>query len=410
MAAGPTNLGPLPAGDRNDDLQQLSIAALCKSLPVERFQYRDERENDKGIDGSLELKIDGRFTDFRAVVQVKGTDDATVNTDESVSLRVNASNLNYLLNGPCPFYVLWIAPRDELRYTWARDEARRLQQENPEWMQQQTVTLRFTRVIAPPEWDAIFDRILGEGRLHRQTHDILARAAVAEPVVVGIDSASLAVTDPDEVYKTLRTSGMAIVAAGYASYALDQSRLLSPARAEEARLQLVFGYARYLLGEYFTARGHVARTQLGEGNLSPLDQYFRQALQLACDYQLGRIDAAAFRQAQERLESVAPPALASQLRLDRLRLEHLRGRGDTRRGSLIRELQEVSGQIESDADTAASTKLQARLVRLYAQAMETGFGYLHEITRLRMRQDMGLSTRPWLSSAFLLSAEPRTQR
>lgn len=49
------NLGPLPGHDRYAQNEELSIRALRDALPVDRFVYRDERTNDEGIDGSIEL-------------------------------------------------------------------------------------------------------------------------------------------------------------------------------------------------------------------------------------------------------------------------------------------------------------------------------------------------------------------
>ena len=45
----PDSLGPLPKGDRGDDLQQQSLLALRNALPTELFLPRDERVDDKGV-------------------------------------------------------------------------------------------------------------------------------------------------------------------------------------------------------------------------------------------------------------------------------------------------------------------------------------------------------------------------
>ena len=52
------NMGPLPEGDRQDTLQQLSLKAIQNFLPVGMFLFRDERADDKGVDGALEVKIE----------------------------------------------------------------------------------------------------------------------------------------------------------------------------------------------------------------------------------------------------------------------------------------------------------------------------------------------------------------
>src|SRR5262245_48529639 len=99
------DLGPLPKGDRQDTLQQLSIKAFRNLLPEDQFLFRDERVDDKGVDGALEVKVDGCFTNCRAQVQLKSTDadpakKGDFNSDGSYSLSIDKANLNYLLNGP----------------------------------------------------------------------------------------------------------------------------------------------------------------------------------------------------------------------------------------------------------------------------------------------------------------------
>ena len=123
--------GPYPKEDRPDELQQGSLLALKNALPGQLFLVRDERVDDKGVDLSLELKHDGSFLNIRGQLQMKGTDKQELNADGSFSYPVKTSNLHYLLNGLSPLYVVWIEPRNELRFVWARDEARRLHQENP---------------------------------------------------------------------------------------------------------------------------------------------------------------------------------------------------------------------------------------------------------------------------------------
>lgn len=43
------DFGPLPEGDRQDTLQQLSLKALRNALPEGKFLFRDERADDKGV-------------------------------------------------------------------------------------------------------------------------------------------------------------------------------------------------------------------------------------------------------------------------------------------------------------------------------------------------------------------------
>jgi hypothetical protein len=68
MNASRDDDGPYPIGDRQDILEQLSLKALRTHLPEDRFLFRVERADDKGVDGVLEAKVEVR-------VPKKGGDD-----------------------------------------------------------------------------------------------------------------------------------------------------------------------------------------------------------------------------------------------------------------------------------------------------------------------------------------------
>ena len=139
------DLGPLPESDDNSVLQAESFKALENALPADRFVLHPEPPPDAGVDWCVELRIGGRYTGMKAHIQVKATGDPKYNTDGSVSYSADVSNINYLLSGSSPLYVVYLAEERELRYAWVRDEVKRIQKENPDWKGQKTVTLRFTR-------------------------------------------------------------------------------------------------------------------------------------------------------------------------------------------------------------------------------------------------------------------------
>jgi len=161
----------LPQSDRPEELEELSFLAFKNALPEDRFCFRDERGNkDKGVDASIELKEGRSYLNFRAQIQLKGTDSLNANSDGSVPISVNVSNLNYLLNAHSALYVLYIAPHDELRFVWARDEQRRLDSINTEWDNQKTVTLLFKDLLTSEEFDLIYERIFREAEISRNAH------------------------------------------------------------------------------------------------------------------------------------------------------------------------------------------------------------------------------------------------
>src|SRR5690242_19287825 len=131
------SLGPLPTVDTDHVLQEESIRALRAALPAAEYIFRDERVDDYGVDGSIEVVVDRRATNLRAQVQLKGRSNTSTKVNVAVSVQVSTANLNYLLNGPCPLYVLYRPEAPELRFALARDEWARIERENPAWREQQ---------------------------------------------------------------------------------------------------------------------------------------------------------------------------------------------------------------------------------------------------------------------------------
>ena len=373
-----SNSGPYPQSDRNDELEDLSFRAFQNILPVQRFVFRDERGKDKGVDASLELKIDSGFTNLRGQVQLKGTGSEEVNADGSVSVQVKTRNLIYLINGPSPIYVLYVAPRNELRFLWAREEYNRLNQENPDWRQQETITLRFQHILTPDALDQIHDQIRREAQLYRRINDILGRASNSERVVTAIDPTTLANTDPNEVYQLLLTSGATIVAAGYALQVKDLAGFLNPDAARTPRIQLIRAYAEYALGRYQFALGHAAEASLHLGELSAEDQQFLTFIRDACEYQAGRLS---LSELAERIDARINRGTGGAPVIERLNQKRvaLLGEPDVeRRAVLLTEFRVVVGEILS-LDVAEPFKLLARLLLAEAEGHQSIFTSYFEI-------------------------------
>jgi hypothetical protein len=62
---------PLPKADSQSQQERKSIVSFQSFLPEDRFVFRDERITDAGVDGSLEILIEGSYTNMRAQVQLK---------------------------------------------------------------------------------------------------------------------------------------------------------------------------------------------------------------------------------------------------------------------------------------------------------------------------------------------------
>jgi tetratricopeptide (TPR) repeat protein len=348
------DMGPLPQSDRNHELQTLSVNALKAALPVERFITRDERIEDYGVDLSLELRINRRPANLRAQVQMKGTDEVDLNLDGSASLSVRTSNLNYLLNGVSPLYILYIAPRNELRFTWGREEQRRLVQDNPQWMQQTWVTLRFHNLLTAQALEDIYERIRREARLQRSIHDRLAEASLTEDIIIGIDPQTLAASDPEQINAALLTAGITLVSSGFSAEVLEAVHHLNFQAARAPRIQIICAYAHYTQGRYDLAIGHLREATLRHNQLTPDDQEFTTFLRGACDYQSGRITLTEYSERHRAWSEAGSETYALAHRLDSLRYELLAELNPIRRDELTAQVQIVAADILARSDISSA--------------------------------------------------------
>lgn len=366
-----SQLGPLPKYDENANLQSESFKALQKLLfGIDAFVFRDERIEDYGVDFSLELKLSGRVTNFRAQVQMKGSQDVTATQAGYIPLQVATANLNYLLSGPSPLYFLWDAQKDEFWYVWAQAENRRLMQENPLWRQQDSITLQFSDRLRKDTVPSIVERILQEGRLHREIRDRLARATEGEQVFIRIDADSLSITDSNMATSLLLASGTAIVAAGYPQQVLELLRLVEPLKLDLARMQLTAGYAEYMTGKHWQALGHIRRALARSKELSTRDDTFLQTLKDACEFHAGIIDSTEYQQRATERAGALTGLEALEAREEALYYRCVSATDLGKRSQEAKNLRAVTEQILNHPDAVSAVKLNSRLLLLYVEGVE----------------------------------------
>jgi hypothetical protein len=366
-----SQLGPLPQSDEKARLQRESIKALSRLLAgLNNLVLRDERIEDYGVDGSFELNVAGLMTNFRAQVQMKSSAHVKVTEDGYIPLVVATSNLNYLLNGSSPIYVLWDEQKDEFWYVWAQEENRRLLSENPSWKQQDSITLHFFERFTPETVPSIIQRVLQEGRQHRAIRDRLARATEGEQVFLRIDADSLQITDASMATNLLLVSGTAIVASGYPQQVLELMRIVEPSTRDLPRLQLTIGYAEYMLGNYWEAIGYIRKAMARAPELFERDRAFLQNVKDASELRLGLIDPETYEQRTNEHAETSTGLEALEARQDALYRRCVRSTDLAQRSELAKELRVITERILDEPQAPRSIKLNARLLLLYVDGVE----------------------------------------
>jgi Domain of unknown function (DUF4365) len=283
----------LPKSDRNERLERLSRKALDAILPVEKFLQRQEY-SDKGIDSSIEV-IDGNedFTNFRAQIQLKGTCSSKINKDGSVSYSIKTSNLEYLWNNLISIYVLFIEPRNELRFVWLKDEIKRLDEQKPNWKNQKEVVIKFTQILNEETLEQIHKQIIKESSLHKKIKETLTKIS-NKNLKFEIDSVNLNVTDPNEAKNILDLYGNELLNSGYERFVLEKYNLLTDDNKKRVEFLLLKARAEGLSGEYRASLDTLAIINLTNDELSPVEKFNFESIENHSNWQLGEINTEQF--------------------------------------------------------------------------------------------------------------------
>ncbi len=381
-----SDLGPLPSGSREMDIERLGVRAIKNTLIpfVQELRYRDERADDTGVDLSLEVLVNGRPTNLRSHVQLKSTDHPSFRSDGTVALPVKTSNLNYLLNGPSPMYILYLAKQDELRYVWAGDERKRIEAINPAWSNQKTITLRFVDTLTPAAINSVRQRVLREGRFVRKIHEELVRAPVDECLTISLDTNSLEIIDDSEAARTLMESGLTLVSAGKSKQVSARARRLPPQSQREPRVHVVVAYADYMQGKYHSALAHIGEALLHQNELSRNDRDFLLTLKNVCDYRTGRLTQSEYLTKQEILSSKLGGPSRLYHRLEEIRYRTATVCGVDEKKTLFEELYQLVAETLADDAISKGQKLQARLHELQFRSWEVQMKALQVAAQMRL--------------------------
>ena len=343
--------------------------ALERRLNPNVFVVRRTAYIDAGVDATVELRIHGEYTNMFSQVQIKSCAKAKVNRDGSISYPIEVSNLNYILNGPSPLYMLFIKERKEVRYIWARDERNRIEKNNTNWKDQDTITIHFREVLDKDSRRKIAARIQREARIERQVRDTLSRTSLVEDVSITINQETQFVSDPDVIKDILLHSGITLVSSGHARLVVELIERLSPADKRRARISLVHAYAEYLRSRYAAATALLMDASAGTAELSAADQEFLTFLQDACDLQEGRISLEEFgrREREAATKGSTHYALSRRLHFQR---EMLIASLDERKWkAILPTLRQTTAAILESPDCSQLLKIQAKIALMHGEGV-----------------------------------------
>jgi hypothetical protein len=306
---------------------------------------------------------------LRSNVQLKSIDNANEKLDGSISVSVDTSNLNYVLNGASPLYILYVVPTKQLRFAWASDERIRIEAEKPNWQVQGSVTLRFADVLDPTALTAIFARVKREGMGLREFKDRMASAALGETITVEIREESFKAVSTEETFDFITANGINSVAMGFSQQVIEKIGLLQEDKSKHPKIQLIRAYAHFSISKHYDCLGAIAEATRRANELAPSELNLLHIIQAASRFYIGKLDQQQF---QEKLAELEEDGSLMQLqnRLESLKLEAVSEGNDQRKAELTEQIESTAAEIKSHEESTTANALLADISLHYVSGMK----------------------------------------
>lgn len=239
----------LPKVNPNEELEDLSNNRFVPHFDVRDFEIRKEPGRDKGIDFRIEIKKNGLYTGFRFLIQLKATEKIERNADNSISISIDTSNINYLLNTGLPaYYCLYFKPDDIFLYENVNEFVKRLSESHRDWEHQESHTLRLCEPLAEKAVRGMYDRAYDRGLCLRKLNQQLAESfsLVSEKIIV---DSKLDVVSDSEIRKLVEAIGLKLTNEARSIDVINMHERGSQQIATTAKYNMVVGIAYYYTGE-----------------------------------------------------------------------------------------------------------------------------------------------------------------
>lgn len=374
----------LPLSNPNEDLETISVNNFKPLFDVRKFEVRPQDTRDKGIDFNIELKGESQggeiiYTNFHFAVQLKATASIKMNTDNSISLQLNTSNINYLLRNPMPaYYILFFKETGVFYYESINDFVSTLYDKDENWNEQQTHTIRFSKILDADAIQGIYNDTMKKGKFQRIINEktiLMTESANSDDKVL-FDS-SFNVTADSEIRKIVEAIGLELVNEGKWSDILAVHRKASGTINNTAMYNLVLGVANYHSGNWMDALSSFNSAKRLKAELSQELQNHMAFIEAKIKYSIGIINQEKFEEVMKGLED--SPYIGLYIRMEKAKnafTENMDGPGQHEK--LINEMQSIVDH--PDADESIKLNVESELLLL--EGFRINMEYIQTICRI----------------------------
>lgn len=294
----------LPNSNEQEELEQLSKDKLRPLFDLKKFQIREEVYRDKGIDLDVELKFNGKHTNFRFLIQLKATDTIEQNADGSYSKSIETSNIHYLLNSGKPsYYILYHNPTEEFYHSNINDFLKMIVNGTKDWEEQDTNTLRFNIVMDGKALEDIYNNVLERGKNMRRINEKIALSAKDNFGKMSINNENLNFYDEGELRDKLEQFGLGLINEGNSRLVINASNLISKNLClKEPKFNLVLAIAHYNTGNMLAALSALKESGKYLGKLNNEDLSLHRYFTAAVKYSLGLLNSQEYAEIMDSIE------------------------------------------------------------------------------------------------------------
>jgi len=377
----------LPSINPNEELETISRQRLLLLFDIARFEIRSEDRRDKGIDFHFELKKNEKYTNFRLAVQLKSTESEKNNTDGSISLQIQTSNINYLLNNGMPaYYVLYVITTGKFYYQSINDFVKKLSGKDINWQSQSSHTLRFASELSENAITGMYNTTLKKGQFQRSVNEKLINQSTSFPkgdkIIVSED---LTVTSDQEIRKLIEDGGFYLINEGRWKEIIGVSKNASGNIATSAKYNLILGISNYYNGNLIDALSFLKnadriKTELSDDILHLLDYFFA-----ITKYALGFLNSDEYQHQISKLENSETVGLYIKLeQAKRKYYENMSADSDTTLKILLDDFNVIMNDPKADE----GIQLQAKCELIYLIGSKNNWDQVKNVAMLNNLEEL----------------------
>lgn len=365
----------LPLANSNEEIETISKNLFRSLLDVTKFEIRSEDLRDKGIDLNIEIKKSNKHTDFRFVAQLKATDSKKTNKDGSISLQIYTSNINYLLNNPMPaYYILYSKVTNTFYYENLNSFVKKIAQENPDWNNQQSHTLRFKKALTQEAILQIYNDTIQKGKFHRTVNEkLILKTASLYPTDKLIIDSDLNVSGDNEIRNLIENVGFVLINEGKWKEVIFVHKNGSGNIATTSKYNLVLGVAFYYSGDLIESLSFLKSATKLKSELSPELESHLAYFYAGTRNSLGLISETEYQNQMNLLEDSDNVGLY--IKLEKAKGNYynsLSKESDDKFGQLITDIKEIINNPKADN----GIKLNARCELVLIEGSKNNWDYV----------------------------------